>query len=142
MIMAGAGVDRRGDISRAYLTVMDLAPTFIEMASAPYPRDGSVQAMRGESMTSLMSGASDHVHDDDYVTVQFLGNRAFLRQGPWKITQLERPFEESGFALYNLADDPGEVTDLSDQYPEKRKELIALWDKERRARGIIVPQDL
>jgi len=71
-----------------------------------------------------------------------LENRAFLRQGPWKITQLNRPFEESGFALYNLDADPGEVTDLSDQYPEKRRELIALWNKERQARGIILPQDL
>ena len=41
MIAAGPDVARVGEINSAYLTIMDLAPTFLEVAGAEYPRDGS-----------------------------------------------------------------------------------------------------
>ena len=50
MIAAGPGVAFRGQIDSAYLTVMDLAPTFLELGGATYPSDGSVAPMLGESM--------------------------------------------------------------------------------------------
>jgi len=142
MIVAGPGVARRADISRAYLTVMDLAPTFIELAGAQYPDGGAVQPMRGASMTALLRGAADAVHTEDYVTAQFMKGRAFLRKGRWKITQLERPFDEAGFALYDLRTDPGETSDLSERHPEKLGELIGLWRQQRSELGIVLPQDL
>jgi hypothetical protein len=55
---------------------------------------------------------------------------------------LEQPFDERDFALYNVADDPGETTDLSSEYAEKRTELLQLWRRERGALGITLPEDL
>lgn len=37
---------------------------------------------------------------------------------------------------------PGETTDLSHQFPEKRLELIVLWQQKRLELGIILPGDL
>ena len=142
MIVAGHGVGRASEINRSYLTVMDLAPTFIAVAGAKYPDDGSVQPMLGESMAALLEGSSGQVHADDYVTTQFFQGRAYLRQGRWKITHSEKLFDESGFALYDLQSDPGETTDLSEQHPEKLNELIVLWRQERVEMDIILPQDL
>ena len=142
MIVAGAGVARQAGISRAYLTVMDLAPTLIELAGAHYPDDGSVQPMRGASMAALLRGVVETVHGEEYVTAQFMKGRAYLRQGRWKITQLERPFDEAGFALYDLSADPGETLDLSEQRPDKREELIGLWRQQRKELGILLPEDL
>ena len=142
MIIAGHGVGRKADINRSYLTVMDLAPTFIAVAGGKYPDDGSAQPMLGESMLALLDGSSVRVHADDYVTTQFLSGKAYLRQGRWKITTLEEPFDETDFALYDLQADPGETTDVSGQHQEKRKEMIELWRQQRKELDIILPQDL
>ena len=112
------------------------------MAGAAYPDDGSVQPMRGESIAALLQGEAQRGHSDDYVTALFHRGRAFLRQGDWKITQNDRPFDESGFALYDLRADPGETTDLAAQKPEKLAEMIDLWRQQRRELGIVLPQDL
>jgi arylsulfatase len=142
MIIAGAGVAARGVISPTYLTVMDLAPTFLEIAGAKYPDDGSVHPMLGESLNPFLEGKSNTVHDDNYVTTQYHAGHAFVRQGDWKIANLEPPFDESGFGLFNLGIDPGETNDLAEVEPEKFAEMIALWRVERKKLGIILPQDL
>jgi arylsulfatase len=142
MIIAGKGVGRSNEINRSYLTVMDLAPTFIELAGAHYPDVDPVQAMRGESMLSFLKGSSDQVHDPQYVTIQYHRGRAYLRKGHWKLTQIDLPFDESGFSLHDLLSDPGETTDLSRQHPEIREELIELWRQQRQELGIILPKDL
>jgi arylsulfatase len=82
------------------------------------------------------------VHGDDYVTTLAYQQRSFVRQGAWKLMTLEQPFDEQDFELYNLVDDPGETTDLSRQYPEKRAELLQLWRQQRRQLGITLPEDL
>jgi arylsulfatase len=140
LIIAGNGVARRAGISRTYITVMDLMPTFLELAGARYPEDKV--PMRGESASAFLAGEADVVHGEDYVTTLAYQQRAFVRQGDWKLLTLAQPFDERDFALYNLADDPGETTDLSAQYPEKRRELLQLWRRERRALGITLPEDL
>lgn len=142
LIIAGPSVAAADQINRSYLTVMDLAPTLIELAGAHYPDDGSVQPMRGSSLLPLLRGEVDTVHSADYVTTLFHRNMAFVRQGPWKLTAIDTPFEEKHFQLYNLDTDLGETTDLSRQYPEKREKLLELWRRERLELGIVVPQDL
>jgi arylsulfatase len=142
MMAAGPGVQSGGMISSAYLTVMDLAPTFLEIAGARYPDDGSVQPLLGESIRELLSGASDEVHNADYITAQYSGGRAYLRQGQWKIATLDGPFDENKFELFDLESDPGETANLANDEPEKYAELIGLWRTKRRELGIILPQDL
>ncbi len=142
MIMAGPGVSAPGTLNRSYITVMDLAPTFIELGDASYPADGSVQAMLGESMAGLLSGRAERVHDDDYVTTLYHRGRAFLRQGPWKIVTLDGPFDEADFELFNVVDDPGETTNLAETEADRYEALIELWRSERRRLGIVLPQDL
>jgi arylsulfatase A-like enzyme len=102
MIIAGPNVAQRGSVSRAYVTVMDLAPTFLELGRARYPADGSVRPMEGESMAALLAGRQTTVHDASYVTTLFHGGRAFVRRGPWKLVTLEPPFDEAAFELFNV----------------------------------------
>ncbi len=142
MIIAGPGVAAHGAIDSTYLTVMDLAPTFLDIAGVQYPDDGSVRAMLGKSITGFLAGEADVVHDEDYVVTLYHGGRAYLRQGNWKISNLEPPFDEDDFELFDLSTDPGESRNLADEEPEKLAELIELWDQERRSLGIILPQDL
>jgi len=141
MIVAGAGVARLGEINRSYLTVMDLAPTFLDLAEAQYPSDGSVWPMLGESMLPLLSGSVTSVHANDYVTTLYHGGRAFIRQGKWKLVTMDPPFSESEFELYNLEVDPGEATNLAELEPERFAMMVDLWREKRRELGIILPGD-
>ncbi len=118
------------------------APTFIELANAHYPDDGSVRPMLGASITGFLAGKANSVHAKDYVTTLYHDGRAYLRQGDWKISNLEPPFDESAFELFNLALDPGEATNLAAEKPAKLAELIELWRSQRRQLGIILPEDL
>jgi arylsulfatase len=140
MIITGPGVARDEQISREYLTVADLAPTFLELAGARYPADKV--PMVGESAWSYLSGRADSVHDDEYVTVISHAGRAFLRRGNYKLVNSVRPFDEQNFELFDVIADPGETTDLSDSQPELRTGLIGLWRTERRRLGIVLPEDL
>ena len=142
MIIAGPNVAQRGSVSRAYTTVMDLAPTFLELARATYPTDGSVRPMEGESMAAHLAGRSASVHDADYATTLFHGDRAFIRRGPWKLVTLEPPFDEAHFELFNIDDDPGETTNMAITHPDIHREMLALWHTERARLGIVLPREI
>ena len=142
LIVAGPGVALEDAISDAYLTVMDLAPTFLEVAQADYPEDGAVQPLLGTSLQEVLTGEATRVHDDDYATVFFHRGRAFLRRGDWKLVTLDPPFDEDAFELFNLAEDPGETIDLAAERPDIYQELLSLWREERVRLGIILPEDL
>lgn len=142
MIIAGPGVNHRNNMNDSYATVMDIAPTLLEIADAEYPDDGSVRPMLGESMASLLAGDADRVHDEDYVTVFSHRGRSYVRKGDWKIVTMNGPFDEADFQLFNLATDPGEVNDLRAAEPEKFAELLDIWQVQRKELGIILPQDL
>ncbi|HUG39473.1 MAG TPA: arylsulfatase [Longimicrobiales bacterium] len=139
MIIAGPGVIHRGALSRAYVTVMDLAPTFLELGDATYPGDGSVRPMEGESLAPLLAGVAPTVHDSSYVTTLFHAGRAFIRRGPWKLSNLEPPFDETAFELFDVAADPGETTNLTDAHPQVFREMLELWRSERKRLGIVLP---
>jgi len=142
LIVAGAGVSAHGTINRAYVTVMDLAPTFLQIAGAEYPSDGSVQPMLGETMLSLLLGNASAVHDSTYVTTLYHGGHAFIRQGRWKLVNLEPPFDESQFQLFDIEADPGETTNLAAAQPDRFAAMIRLWRSERIRLGIVLPSDL
>ena len=141
MIIAGPDVPASGQRNHAFVTVMDLAPTFLELGKGSYPASGFAQPL-GTSLAPLLSGKVSQIHDKQEVFLVSHRGRAMLRQGDWKILTLEPPFDEARFQLYNVVDDPGESIDLSAQHPEKRDDLIQLWRTHRREMGIVLPQDL
>jgi arylsulfatase len=128
-----------GAIEDAYVTVMDVAPTLLELAGASYPEDEHVRPMLGESMAPLLAGERDRVHEEDYVTVLHHAGRAVVRQGRWKLVSLEPPFDEETMQLYDLVADPGETRDLRDAMPQRHAEMLELWRSERARLGIVLP---
>ena len=141
MMIAGRNVDRSGVVNDSYLTVMDIAPTFLEVAGAQYPDDPGLFPMLGESMVDVLAGNTHAVHDDSYPTVFYHKGRAYIRQGDWKLVNLDPPFDESALELFDLANDPGETTDLSQQEPERVRALLDIWHTKRRELGILLPED-
>ena len=108
------------------------------IADAPYIG----RPLLGESMVKLLQGSSDAVHSDDYITTFSHRGRAYVRQGKWKLVNLDRPFDESVMELFDLEVDPGETRNLAKEYPEQYQHMLNLWRTERTKLGIILPQDL
>jgi len=141
MIIAGRSVDRKGVKNDSYLTVMDLAPTFLELAEVQYPSDPGIRPMLGASMRDLLEGSTHAVHDERYATVLYHNGRAFIREGNWKLVNLDGPFDESRFELFDLANDPGETVNLAQREPERLAALLRLWTVKRRELGILLPEN-
>ncbi len=113
---------RQGSISREVGHIIDLMPTCVELAKAVYPatfRNHSIAPMEGQSLVPVMNGQS-------------LGRRELFwqyqvydsaRTGDWKITR------KSGAAweLFNLKEDPSEITNQADSNPEVVRGLEQKW---------------
>lgn len=136
------GFARQGEIGTAFTTVMDIAPTVLELAGAEHPgteyRGREVEPMRGRSMVPYLSGEADAVHDSDTGTGWELFGRRAIRQGDWKALQLPPPYGPGTWQLYDLSRDPGEVHDLAAARPDKLADLLELWDRYVEENGVIL----
>jgi len=144
LIMAGPGVDKPDSSSGAFSHVTDLAATILEASQTQHPgtsyKGRKVEALRGRSMSSVLSGKADVVHPyDTAVSWELFGMRA-VRKGDFKLLQLEKPFGSGGWQLYNLTKDPGETVDLSEKMPELRNEMIGVWNRYSKETGVILPE--
>ena len=139
-------------IDDQYLTLMDVMPTFLELAGAEFDptrvRGRDVVPMDGRSFVSALSGSSEPVYgDDDFIAIELHGQRA-LKRGDWKIVWEQRPINLSWdyehpdywetWRLFNMADDPTEQHDLASEHPELLAELVALWDAWAEENGIML----
>ncbi|TPX09060.1 uncharacterized protein E0L32_001678 [Thyridium curvatum] len=131
----------KNGISHQFSTVMDLAPTILDMAGAKHPaptyQGREVVGMRGKSMVPYLTDAAPSIHEKDFINGWETCGRAAVRKGDWKIVFIPKPRGPEKWQLYNLARDPGEVHDLAEQEPERLKELIKLWDEYVLETGVI-----
>jgi arylsulfatase len=141
LIVSGPGVKGTGELNKkAVLHVMDIAPTILELAGIQHPatyKGREIEAMQGKSWVGMLNGSTQSPRGpSDWLGWELFGNRA-IRQGDWKITWLYEPFGTEDWQLFNLAEDPGEQYDMSDKFPKKRKQLVALWDEYVETNGVI-----
>ncbi len=143
MIIAGKQVNRQPGMQDAFINVMDLAPSFLEIAGISYPdnyQNKKVSPMMGESFIPFISGKNGKVHSPEYTYGLEHDGQCMLIKGEWKITNISDPFDESAFALYHLPQDPGETTDLASRKPAKYREMMREWKKFKMKTGVVVKQ--
>ena len=129
-----------GATTGAYLHVTDLFPTFLEFAGAEMPAPEDKILPVGQSIVPLLRGEVETVHLEPTGGWEIFGRRA-IRKGPWKAAWLAPPLGKGDWALYNLDDDPGELTDLAGERPEVLTELLAAWDDYVEENGVIVVEE-
>ena len=122
----------------SFTHISDLMPTFLELANARHPslENQAIPPMMGKSLIPLLTGKTDTIHLNEGVGYELHGRRAYFKD-EWKIVHLSIPFGNGEWQLYNLNDDPTEINDLSNEYPEKRKELIAAWNEYSEKVGMV-----
>lgn len=130
LIISGAKLGIQHRLVRAYVSVMDLAPTFLEIAGATYPQkvgSAPIRPMLGESMLSFLQGKSVAVHDSTYATGLWSGGNMSFRRGRWKLANTERPYREDRLQLFDVENDPGETRDLSKVLPATYAAMLEAW---------------
>ncbi|MEM8982136.1 MAG: arylsulfatase [Pseudomonadota bacterium] len=142
LIISGPPVARPGSISHALLTVRDIAPTLLELVNVRYPTETyegrAVLAQSGRSFLSHLRGQQDSVHSATEVFGWELFKRRAVRKGRWKALLLEKPFGTGAWQLFDLATDPGEVTDLAYVAPEELAEMLTAWDQYAADNNVII----
>ncbi len=120
-----------GFVSEEYLTTMDFLPSFAALLGMDLPED---RITDGKIALPLWFGEDDAKSPYDNAHNFFYdAGPGYLRDGKWKLMygypeetlknwQVGRV--ESQNALYNLAEDPSETTDLSAQHPERVTEYV------------------
>lgn len=144
MIISGPGVTKRNEICHHFLTLMDLAPTFYEVAQTKYPetyKGREVYPLKGQSLLPFLSGQTEEIHKSDYSFGLEHAGQAMLRKGDWKITNIQTPFREENFKLFNVSSDIAEIHDLRDAEPEKYEELLFEWRKFSTDSRLIINMD-
>ena len=134
------GIESKGGLRQQFHHVIDVAPTILEAASIPEPTEvnGVKQVpMNGVSMLYSFDDASaQDRHTQQYF--EMFGNRAMYKDGwlartihkaPWE-PKPRRPLEDDIWELYHVDEDFSLYNDLSEQHPEKLKELRDLFMSE------------
>ena len=145
MFVVWPGVVPAGTQSEEPIINVDLYPTFCEITHADLPAN---QSLDGRSLVPILLDESKSVGDralfwhfpaylQSYQRVD--GQRdllyrsrpcSIIRHGRWKLHEY---FEDGGLELYDLKEDISESNDLSQQMPDKTRELhleLQQWRKQ------------
>ena len=121
-----AGIPQRGAQVNDVGHLIDLLPTFLDLAGATYPAvlgDRRPLPLDGRSLASVLRGAGRPA--PDYLAWQAPLHRA-LRMGDWKIVGAG---DSGPWELFNLAADGTETTDQATRHPEIVARLDARWQQ-------------
>ncbi len=110
-----------GQVASGFAYVTDVAPTLLRMAGVA-PQQGSfagrrVEPMTGYDLTPQLQGAPASVHPAGASLGYELAGNAVVFRGDWKLVKNLPPYGDGAWALYDIARDPGEVTDQSRAEP-------------------------
>ncbi len=109
-----------GTVVNEVLHMVDWYPTILELAGAPLAQP---LPLDGRDIWPVLAEGEPTPHEELLLNVESKGGA--LRRGDWKIVVRGSVRGENlEVELFNLAKDPGESTDLSQQEPEKVEELL------------------
>ena len=133
----------KGTFSDQFMTVLDLAPTFLELAGVEHPGNTyngrAVYPQIGTSILPYLKGEISSIHEETDTVAWELNNRMAVRKGDWKIIKIPGAFGTGDWELFNIKDDPSETNNLRDTQQDKLAELITAWEKYALDNGVIIP---
>jgi arylsulfatase len=143
LIINSPDINSPGSQSDAFTHVMDIAATILDQAGVDNPGTSyngkEIHPIRGHSMMDVLQGKSEIIYNNNTpVCWEAFGFRA-VRMGDFKLLWLPEPFGNEDWQLYDLSKDPGEMNDLSKQFPEIRENMIEIWNQYAIETGVVLP---
>ncbi len=141
-VVSAPGLGLAPGRSDALVAALDIAPTFVELAGGINATtiDGrSVLPMTGRSLAALLRGEISAVRGDNETLAFELGGQRAVFRGKWKALWIQPPNGTGNWQLFNLANDPGETTDLAAANADLMAELTAAYDRHAADVGVIPP---
>jgi arylsulfatase len=126
LIVRWPGVVKPDTLSREVGHVIDLMPTFVEMAATTYPTtlgERTILPVEGKSLVPLLRDGRREGHEQ--LAWYLFGNRA-IRRGKWK---LDWGVSRRRWELYDMEADRTETHDLAAEQPERVAALGAAWNR-------------
>ncbi|NIB40779.1 arylsulfatase [Pseudomaricurvus alkylphenolicus] len=134
--LAYPGLKAKSKVDSRFIQAIDVMPTLLELAGIPVPgprfAGREVLPMTGQS---FLSESSSQTIDAGW---ELMGKRGY-RYGDWKLVHLPKPYGNGKWQLYNLAQDPGEQTDLAASNPSILSDMIGRWQAYADKNGVILP---
>lgn len=112
-------------IAQGTAHLIDLAPTFYQLAGVTYPtkyKGITTNALVGRSLVPVLTGQADKLERGEPLFWERGGNKA-VRDGKWKLVSTE----DGKYELYDIEKDRAENTDLAAQNPEVVQKLKAQY---------------
>ncbi len=136
LLIRAPGITQPGSVSDAVVSSIDLFPTLLDLVRVPLPKNIVTD---GVSLRPVLEGSGrlpdrslywhyPHYHGSGWTP------GAAIRTGRWKLIEF---WEEDRTELYDLAADPGEQHDLSEQDPVRLRAMKArlhAWQQAMKAR--------
>jgi arylsulfatase len=107
---------KAGRIDKGTGHIIDLAPTFYDLAGIEYPKElNGVKSnpLPGKSLLPVLFDGASEVNRGAPIFWERAGNRA-VREGKWKLVSIYPSYQ---WELYNLENDRGETKNVAQQNP-------------------------
>ncbi|MBN2271067.1 MAG: arylsulfatase [Sedimentisphaerales bacterium] len=118
-------VIKPGQITDQVAHLIDIMPTFMEIAGADYPDEIDGKKLKkpvGKSLLPVFRGEKRKPHDVLYW--QF-GQAKAVRKGDLKLVK----FGDAPWELYDLVQDRTEMNNIAAKHPDKVRVLTGLWEQ-------------
>lgn len=130
-----------GSINPSFLHIRDIMPTILDAADIDLPMEDfagrAVQPVQGTSVLALLEGKEAETGQSvTEVGYELFGMKAFF-SGRWKALWMPAPNGTGEWELFDLNQDPGELNDLRNKYPQKLTKLVTRWEQYKKENGVL-----
>lgn len=122
-----------GSIRDQFVHITDMFPTLLNIVGVERPHEWNGRQpipLAGENVEAVLTNASAPGREVDLL-IENEGHRG-LRRGNYVVVSRHEPrtpFSQDVWELFDLDEDPTELNDLAEKFPELHQELIDAWEQ-------------
>ena len=132
LIVSGQPLGNIPKQTDAFAWATDIAATILSLADVALPdaRYGGrpVLSVTGRDLMPLVKGEVDRIYGEEEAVGYELTGQAALFRGDYKIVRNLSPLGDGQWRLFNIARDPGETLDLSNEDPGRLQTMLEAYE--------------